>query len=104
MISGMATDMGVPSSPFTLDSGVPKLRLRLLWLASIVVLFALAAYPRFVRLPDRGIHGSDQIWYWAIAHLWSQGHAHFADTHVEFLRPVAFLLHAFAHTLLGHTD
>jgi len=100
----MKTDKGVPCSPLIIDSDVLTPRLRLLWLGAIVVLFVLAAYPRLVRLPDRGIHGSDVFWYWACASLWSQGCAHFADTGVEFFRPVAFLLHSCAHTLLGHTD
>jgi len=55
----MATDKCTTPAPFTVDVTAPTLGVRLLWWGTLVAVFALAAYPRFVRLPDRGIQRSN---------------------------------------------
>ncbi|MEM6797343.1 MAG: hypothetical protein AAF725_25460, partial [Acidobacteriota bacterium] len=73
--------------------------------AVLALLFLLAAWIRFGGLTERGLYGSDTVYYTQIARSWSEGDFVYGvgerrATH----RPVVFALFGAALAVFGHHD
>jgi 4-amino-4-deoxy-L-arabinose transferase-like glycosyltransferase len=74
-------------------------------LALLLAVVLLGGLFRFYKIDERGLDGSDSVFYTSIAKAWSEGDRIYqvAD-HLFIYRPVVYFLHGVGISLLGFTD
>lgn len=71
----------------------------------LTVLLLSAVFLRFYKLDEKGLSGSDSVYYTTIAEAWSQGNISYqVGSSTRVYRPVVFAFFAAAFTIFGHND
>ena len=88
------------------DTGSPRSnRIELIGVVIAILLVIFGVFLRFHALDERGIDGSDAVYYTSIAEEWARGNiAYQIGDGNNVYRPVVFFFFTAALKLFGHTD
>jgi 4-amino-4-deoxy-L-arabinose transferase-like glycosyltransferase len=77
----------------------------LLCVVTALVILLPCVYIRFCKITERGLGGSDTVYYTNIAKAWSDGEITYQiDSGISVYRPVVFFCYSVAIRILGYSD